>query len=91
MLGANFPRPFEGRRGVRRHQRKAAVGSSILDVIGNTPVVELSRVAAEVPGRIFAKLDYLNPGGSKKDRIALRLVKMPTDPAHFSRAKQSLN
>jgi cysteine synthase len=59
---------------VGRSPRKAAVGASILDVIGNTPVVELSRVAAGVPGRIFAKLEYLNPGGSKKDRIALRLV-----------------
>jgi cysteine synthase len=54
--------------------RETAIGSSILETIGNTPVVELSRVTADVPGRILAKLDYLNPGGSKKDRIALRLI-----------------
>jgi cysteine synthase len=50
------------------------VGRSVLDAIGGTPLVELSRVAADVPGRILAKLEYLNPGGSKKDRIALRMV-----------------
>jgi len=60
--------------GVGRNPWHAAVGSSVLEAIGNTPVVELARVAAGLPGRIFAKLDYLNPGGSKKDRIALRLV-----------------
>ena len=49
-------------------------GSSVIDAIGNTPTVELSRIAALLDGRIFAKLDYLNPGGSKKDRIALRLI-----------------
>lgn len=50
------------------------VGSSVLDAIGDTPLVELSRAAEGVDGRILAKLDYLNPGGSKKDRIALRMV-----------------
>jgi cysteine synthase len=47
-------------------------GASVLDAIGNTPLVELSRLTQGRDGRILAKLDYLNPGGSKKDRIALR-------------------
>lgn len=48
--------------------------SSTADVIGNTPLVELSRLTRNVDGRILAKLDYLNPGFSKKDRIARQMI-----------------
>ncbi|MEP7272428.1 MAG: cysteine synthase family protein [Acidobacteriota bacterium] len=48
--------------------------SSVIDVIGNTPLVELSRFSQRVNGRILAKLEYLNPGASKKDRIALQII-----------------
>jgi len=47
---------------------------SALDAIGNTPVVELSRLTEGLSGRILAKLDYLNPGFSKKDRIARQII-----------------
>jgi cysteine synthase A len=47
---------------------------SILDAIGNTPLVELSRLTKNLEGRILAKLDYLNPGASKKDRIAVQMI-----------------
>ena len=50
------------------------VDPSVLNSIGGTPLVELSRVSPSVAGRILAKLEYLNPGGSKKDRIALRMI-----------------
>ncbi len=50
------------------------LSASVLDVIGSTPLVELSRITADVDGRIFAKLEYLNPGYSKKDRIALQMI-----------------
>ena len=46
----------------------------ILGTIGGTPLVELSRLAAGTGGRILAKLEYFNPGFSKKDRIALRII-----------------
>lgn len=47
---------------------------SILDSIGNTPLVEIKRLNP-VPGvRILAKLEYLNPGGSIKDRAALSMI-----------------
>ncbi len=49
-------------------------GASVLAAIGRTPLVELSRVTSSLDGRVVAKLEYLNPGGSKKDRIALRMV-----------------
>lgn len=47
---------------------------SVLGAIGNTPLVELSRIARGLEGRILAKLEYLNPGFSKKDRIALQMI-----------------
>lgn len=47
---------------------------SALGVIGNTPLVELSRLLRGMKGRILAKLEYLNPGFSKKDRIALQII-----------------
>jgi cysteine synthase len=47
---------------------------SVLGAIGNTPLVELSRLTREIEGRILAKLEYLNPGLSKKDRIALQMI-----------------
>jgi cysteine synthase len=51
-----------------------SVMSSVLEAIGNTPLVELSRLTRGLPGRILLKLDYLNPGFSKKDRAARGIV-----------------
>jgi len=53
---------------------RQTLGSSVLSAIGWTPLVALSRVTRGLDGRVLAKLDYLNPGGSKKDRIALRMI-----------------
>jgi cysteine synthase B len=50
------------------------VGRSILDAIGNTPVVELSRLNPFPNIRLLAKLEGLNPSGSVKDRVARALV-----------------
>lgn len=50
------------------------VMSSILEAVGNTPLLELSRITRGLPGRILLKLDYLNPGFSKKDRAALGII-----------------
>ncbi len=47
---------------------------SIVDAIGQTPLIELSRISTNIAGRILAKLEYLNPGFSKKDRAALRII-----------------
>jgi cystathionine beta-synthase len=47
---------------------------SILDLVGNTPTIPLRRVAAGLPYRVLAKLEYLNPGGSVKDRIGASMV-----------------
>ncbi len=47
---------------------------STVEAIGETPLVELSRLTRGLDGRILAKLDYLNPGFSKKDRIARQII-----------------
>jgi cysteine synthase len=51
-----------------------SIAASILDRIGNTPMVRLHRVAAGLPVPVFGKCEFLNPGGSVKDRIALAIV-----------------
>src|SRR5215469_13327933 len=48
--------------------------NSILEKIGNTPLVRLNRVASDVPAVVLAKLEMLNPGGSVKDRIGPALI-----------------
>ena len=50
------------------------VHDSILDTIGATPIVRLSRIAAGVRPTVLAKLEMLNPGGSVKDRIGLPMI-----------------
>lgn len=51
-----------------------AILDSILDAVGETPVVRLKRIARGVPCEVLAKCEYLNPGGSVKDRIGVRMV-----------------
>lgn len=48
--------------------------NSMLEVIGNMPVLKLNKVAKDVPANVFVKLEYLNPSGSYKDRMALAMV-----------------
>jgi len=48
--------------------------SSAIEAIGNTPLVRLSRLTRGLDGHVLAKLDYLNPGLSKKDRIARQII-----------------
>ncbi|MGZ4558393.1 MAG: cystathionine beta-synthase [Mycobacteriaceae bacterium] len=50
------------------------IADHIVDLIGGTPLVKLSSVTAGLEGTIAAKVEYLNPGGSVKDRIAVRMV-----------------
>lgn len=48
--------------------------NTVLDTIGNTPLVRLNRVATGVRCTVLAKLEFLNPGGSIKDRIGLAMI-----------------
>ena len=48
--------------------------NSLLDLIGDTPLVKLDRTTDGARGLVLAKVEYLNPGGSVKDRIATRMI-----------------
>src|SRR5213596_2721413 len=52
-----------------------APGSSVLDMIGRTPLVRLHQFERETPGvELYAKAEWQNPGGSVKDRAAARMI-----------------
>ena len=57
--------------GMTRNER---ILDSAIDAIGETPLVALRRLGRELEGTILAKLEYLNPGFSKKDRIARQII-----------------
>jgi cystathionine beta-synthase len=46
----------------------------VVDLVGNTPLVKLNSLTSGIKATVLAKVEYLNPGGSVKDRIALRMV-----------------
>ena len=50
------------------------IADTILDLIGDTPLVKLHKVTAGLSATVLVKLEYLNPGGSAKDRIAVRII-----------------
>jgi cysteine synthase A len=54
--------------------RLRTVLPSVIEAIGSTPAIDLARLTRGLDGRIVAKLEYLNPGFSKKDRIARQIV-----------------
>ena len=47
---------------------------NIADIVGNTPLVKLNKVTDGIVCTVLAKVEYLNPGGSIKDRIAVRMI-----------------
>jgi cystathionine beta-synthase len=56
---------------------------TFLDAMGNTPLVRLGRVAEGVKPTVLAKLEMLNPGGSVKDRIGLRMIEAAEKVGHL--------
>jgi len=50
------------------------IANHVVDLIGNTPLVRLNHVAKPGSGLVAAKIEYMNPGGSSKDRIAVKMV-----------------
>ncbi len=50
------------------------IARHISELIGNTPLVQLNSVVAPGSGLVAAKIEYLNPGGSSKDRIAIKMI-----------------
>src|SRR6188768_40619 len=50
------------------------VGAESSAVVGNTPLVALPRLGPDLPGEVLAKLEFMNPGGSVKDRIGVAMI-----------------
>jgi cysteine synthase A len=50
--------------------------NNILEAIGNTPIVRFNKIGQDLPCEIFGKCEFLNPGGSAKDRIAVRMIEI---------------
>jgi cysteine synthase len=53
---------------------RAAVLSSITEAVGGAPMVKLARIGRDLPCELWGKCEFLNPGGSIKDRIGVRMV-----------------
>ena len=64
------------------------IASSVIDAIGDTPLVALDRLTRGLDGRILAKLEMLNPGFSKKDRAARQII-LDARAASCSRGRRS--
>ena len=50
------------------------ISNNILETIGNTPMVKLNRITKGIEAKVYAKLEFFNPGASVKDRMALKMV-----------------
>jgi cystathionine beta-synthase len=50
--------------------------NSILDTIGNTPLIRLNKITKELPCTVLAKVEYFNPGNSIKDRMAIKMLEV---------------
>lgn len=63
------------------------LSKSILDTIGNTPLIEISRLNPNTKVKVFAKMESFNPGGSIKDRVALFMIEGAEKRGELTREK----
>ena len=56
------------------HEAHGTIYDSILDTVGGTPMVRLSRIGRDLPCELLGKIEFMNPGGSVKDRIGIRML-----------------
>lgn len=80
----------EGQKVVRATLEKPKIAGSVLDLIGNTPLVKLSKVTAGSGAEIVAKLESANPANSVKDRIGLSMIKEAEARGDISPGKTTL-
>ncbi len=59
---------------ILERMRHTGITNSVLDLVGETPLVKLHNITQNIPGKCFAKLEAFNPGHSAKDRIALHII-----------------
>jgi len=58
----------------RRSRRRAGVRAGVLGLVGGTPLVRIASLCAATGCEVYGKAEFLNPGGSVKDRVALRML-----------------
>lgn len=63
------------------------VANNLLELIGNTPLVKLNKITQGCYANVFAKLEFFNPGGSVKDRIALSMIENAEKEGLISKEK----
>ena len=61
----------------------AEILDTILDAVGNTPLVRLARLASDTRTPVLAKMELLNPGGSVKDRVGIALIEAAEEAGHL--------
>ncbi len=64
---------------------------NVHELVGNTPIVELSQFPLPTDVRLFAKLEFINPGGSVKDRLGLELLKAAFTSGKLKKGGRSLS
>ena len=88
-----YPFPIKLLRRVSRQTRSLgtkSVGSNVSELVGNTPIVRLNRITEGCLAQVYAKLEYMNPGGSVKDRIAVSMIKTAEENGLISPGKSVL-
>jgi len=66
------------------------IATDVTALIGNTPLVELGRLAADLPGRVIAKLEFFNPAHSVKDRIGVAMIDALERDGHLVRGQSTI-
>ncbi|SEB38070.1 cystathionine beta-synthase [Tenacibaculum sp. MAR_2009_124] len=59
---------------ILERMRHTGITNSVLDLVGETPLVKINNITQNIPGKCYAKLEAFNPGHSAKDRIALHII-----------------
>ena len=67
------------------------VSENLLEIVGNTPLIELSGIDSGISSDLYAKLEYANPTGSVKDRVSVYIIDWPPGSVNSGRGSPSVN
>ena len=69
--------------------KEKRVFNNVLGAMGNTPLVKLERIGKDLPVPLYAKLEFMNPGGSVKDRVGANIIEQAEKGERSSQAGRS--